>query len=214
MALLKHELNDLLTKQGGYQPHVMLQINDSEENRINKSIPEVGSMAINFELPDDRGEKVTLDTLLKEGPIILNFFRGNFCDFCQLQLKALQRSIKEFKRYNATLVGISPSLITIQTVLKDSLELTYSILSDEGSKVAEAYGLKYSLSDELVSIFEGFGIDYEANYGESAANEPSLPIPATFVINTDKTVVFAFHDSDYTKRAEPADIIASLISIS
>lgn len=213
MISLQKELDNRLARQGGFLHHDRVQINDSEKNRVNKDIPKVGEVAIDFELPDVNGNKVSLGKLCKNGPVILNFFRGDFCDFCQLQLKALQRSMKEFRKYQASLVGISPSLISVQTVTRDSFKLTYTLLSDQGNQVAELYGLKYSMSDELLSIFEGFGIDYAENFGESASKNPSLPIPATFVISTEKKIVFAFHDSDYTKRAEPADIIASLISI-
>lgn len=214
MISLKDELQNERTKQGGYLPHVNLQMHDAEKLRIANNIPKVGDKAIDFILPDENGNKISLNKLCKSGPVILNFFRGNFCDFCKLQLKALQRSMSEFNRYHATLVGISPSLVSVQTVTKDSLKLSYSILSDTGNNVAAKYGLKYSLSNELVSIFEGFGIDYNENFGDTQSEDPSLPIPATFVIDRNKRIVFAFHDSDYTKRAEPADIIASMISIS
>jgi peroxiredoxin len=213
MVSLQEELDNQRTKQGGYLHHVNLQIKDANQNRIKNPIPEVGDLAIDFELPNDCGNKVSLDQLLKDGPVILNFFRGNFCDYCQLHLKALQRSLKEFKRYRATLVGISPSLLTVQSISQESLELTYSILSDAGNRVAALYGLKYSLSEELLSVFEEFGINLHDNYRDESVDETSMPIPATFVVNTDKKIVFAFHDMDYTKRAEPADIIASLISI-
>lgn len=214
MISLKEELQNERTRQGGYMPHVKLQIQDSENLRTANNIPKVGNKAPDFKLPDENGKNISLNKLCKSGPVILNFFRGNFCDFCKLQLKALQRSMNEFNRYQATLVGISPSLVSVQTVTKDSLKLSYSILSDTGNNVAAKYGLKYSLSDELVSIFDGFGIDYNENFGDTGPEDPSLPIPATFVIDRSKRIVFAFHDSDYTKRAEPADIIASLISIS
>lgn len=214
MISLQEELQNERTRQGGYMPHVKLQIQDSEKIQPAHNIPKVGDKAIDFKLPNEKGNNISLNKLCKSGPVILNFFRGNFCDFCKLQLKALQRSMKEFDRYRATLVGISPSLVSIQTVTKDSLKLSYSILSDTGNNVAARYGLKYALSNELVSIFEGFGIDYNENFGDTGPEDPSLPIPATFVIDRDKRIVFAFHDSDYTKRAEPADIIASLISIS
>ena len=213
MISVQKELDNEVEKQGGYLYHDNLMILDSERYRKNKNIPKLGDTAIDFELPDVDGNKVSLDELCKNGPVILNFFRGNICKFCKLHLKALQRSMQEFKKYHASLVGISPSLISVQTVTKDTSKLTYTLLSDIGNQVAELYGLKYSLSDELLTIFEGFGIDYDENYGETASEDRSLPIPATFVINTDKKIVYAFHDSDYTKRAEPADIIASLISI-
>ncbi len=213
MVSLQEELDSHRTKNGGYLYHVNLQIKDANQNRTKNPIPGVGDLALDFELPNDYGDKVSLDQLLKDGPVILNFFRGNFCEYCQLHLKALQRSLNEFKRYHATLVGISPSLLTVQSISPESVELTYSILSDVGNRVAALYGLKYSISEELVSVFEGFGINLNDNYRDESIEETSLPIPATFVVNTDKRIVFAFHDMDYTKRAEPADIIASLISI-
>jgi peroxiredoxin len=213
MVSLQEELDSQRTKKGGYLYHVKLQIKDANQNRTKNPIPEVGEMAIDFELPDDNGDKISLDQLLKEGPVILNFLRGNLCDYCQLHWKALQRSLKEFRRYRATLVGIAPSLMTVQTVSHENLELKYSILSDVGNRVAALYGLKYSISEELLSVFEEFGINLDENYQDESIDETSLPIPATFVVNTDKRIVFAFHDMDYTKRAEPADIIASLISI-
>ena len=130
-----------------------------------------------------------------------------------MEIKALQRSLKEFQRYQASLVGVSPSIVTIQTITKDSLELSYSLLSDAGNKVASLYGLSYKISDELDSVFEGFGLDLHENLGLEEKEQPSLSIPATFVVNPNQEIVFAFADSDHTKRAEPSDIIACLMSI-
>ena len=190
-----------------------MQIELAQNNKVDTPIPKVGQKAIPFSLPNDNVKEILLDDLLQKGPVILNFFRGNFCEYCQLELKALQRSLKEFQRYQASLVGVSPSTITIQTVSKDSLELSYSLLSDAGNKVASLYGLSYKISDELGSVFDGFGIEMNENLGLEEKHEPSLSIPATFVVNPNQEIVFAFADSDHTKRAEPSDIIASLMSI-
>ncbi len=213
MNSLQAELDKNREKKGGYQSHDYLQIELAQNNKVDTPIPKVGQKAIPFSLPNDNGKEILLDDLLQKGPVILNFFRGNFCEYCQLELKALQRSLKEFQRYQASLVGVSPSTITIQTVSKDSLELSYSLLSDAGNKVASLYGLSYKISDELGSVFEGFGIEMNENLGLEEKHEPSLSIPATFVVNPNQEIVFAFADSDHTKRAEPSDIIASLMSI-
>ena len=109
-----------------------MQIADAENKRVSSPIPSVGDKAIDFKLPNNDGNIFSLGSMLKDGPVILNFFRGNFCKYCQLELKALQRSMNEFERYSASLVGISPSAITVQTVTKDSNDLSYAILADGG----------------------------------------------------------------------------------
>ncbi len=211
------EFNEKLDKkrenEGGYIPVVNAQIDDATNNRVENEILNHGDQAIGFSLPKEDGSEVSLDELLSSGPVILNFFRGDFCEYCKLELKVLQRSLHEFKRYNATLVGISPSFVTIQTLGDgDAPVISYSILSDVGNKVAAAYGLRYKVSEELENMFVAMGMDLNEMFGENM--DRTLSIPATFVVNKDKKIVFKFADTDYTKRAEPADIIASLISIS
>jgi peroxiredoxin len=199
--------------EGGYEPVVLTQIQDATNNRVENEILNLGDEAINFALPKADGNEVSLTELLKSGPVILNFFRGNFCEFCQLELKAMQRSYLEFQRHNATLVGISPGFVSIRTVGKSgSSAYSYSILSDVGNRVAAAYGLRFKVSDELVNMFIALGMDMTEIFGENEEN--TLSIPATFVVNTNNKIIFKFANTDYTKRAEPADIIAALISIS
>jgi peroxiredoxin len=199
--------------EGGYEPVVLTQIQDATNNRVENEILNLGDEAINFALPKADGNEVSLTELLKSGPVILNFFRGNFCEFCQLELKAMQRSYLEFQRHNATLVGISPGFVSIRTVGESgSSAYSYSILSDVGNRVAAAYGLRFKVSDELVNMFIALGMDMTEIFGEN--EESTLSIPATFVVNTNNKIIFKFANTDYTKRAEPADIIAALISIS
>lgn len=199
--------------EGGYVPFVLNQIRDADNNRVQNKIPDLGDEAIDFSLPKEDGSEVRLSELLMNGPVILNFFRGNFCEFCQLQLKELQRSYHEFQRYNATLVGISPSFVSVKDPGdKNPSPYSYSILTDIGNKVAAAYGLRYIVSEELENMFIAMGVDFQNMFDENG--ESTLSIPATFVVRPDRKIIFKFSDSDYTKRAEPADIIASLISIS
>ena len=134
-------------KEGGYVPFVLTQIQEATNNRVEIDILNLGDQAVDFVLPKEDGSEISLSELLKNGPVILNFFRGNFCEFCQLELKALQRSHHEFKRYNAILVGISPAFVSIESLgNKDGAIYSYSILSDVGNKVAAAYGLRYKVS--------------------------------------------------------------------
>ena len=214
MNTLNDELDAKRKRDGGYSDFDKLQIEMSTNNKTEKPIPILGDKAIDFVLPGEGGKDISLDDLLKNGPVILNFFRGDFCEYCQLELKALQRSMNEFDRYSASLVGISPSVVTVQNVLKNDLKLTYSILSDVGNEVGGMYGLCYGISDELVTAFEGFGISFSDNFDSKPGDDLSLTIPATFVVDRNKFIVFAFADCDHTQRAEPADIVASLMSLS
>ena len=209
----QNKLDAKREEEGGYVPFVLAQIQDASKNRVDVDILNVGDDAIDFDLPKEDDSEISLSDLLKTGPVILNFFRGNFCDFCQLELKALQRSQHEFKRYNATLVGISPAFVSVESMgNKKGAKYFYSILSDVGNKVAATYGLRYKVSEELENMFMALGVEFDDIYGNN--NETTLSIPATFVVNTDMKIIFKFADADYTKRAEPADIIASLISVS
>lgn len=213
MVTLQDELDNKRKKSDGYTVDDKIQIDLADQAINNSQIPKVGELALPFSLPKDDGNEVSLSDLLKNGPVILNFYRGNFCEYCMLELKALERSLNEFERYHATLVGISPSLVSMQTITTESNELSYAILSDVGNKVAKMYGLSYKMNNELASIFEGFGIDLEGDFGTNNEAGHNLSIPATFVVDQNMKIVYGFADSDHTKRAEPTDIIACLMSI-
>ena len=113
----QRQLDTKRENEGGYAPLVLTQIQDAGNNRVNIDIPILGDQAIDFSLPKEDGQEVSLAELLSNGPVILNFFRGNFCEFCQLELKAMQRSLHEFERYNE-----SPS--------RESLVAVYDLFSE------------------------------------------------------------------------------------
>ncbi len=206
-------LDEKRENEGGYVPSVVAQIEDASNNRVPNEILNLGDEAIDFCLPKEDGSEVCLTELLQRGPVIMSFFRGSFCEFCKLEYKALQRCYIEFQKYNATLVGISPAFFSIETFGEGVSAISSSfILSDAGNKVAAAYGLRYKLSDEHVIMFKAMGMDLSEVTGDN--DEVTLSIPATFIVNADRKIVFKFADADYTKRADPADIIATLISIS
>lgn len=213
METLHESLENKRAKTGGYTSSDQMQIKLADDKYRSSEIPEVGDKALPFSLPGENQEEVSLADLVKKGPVILNFFRGNFCEYCRLELKALERSLSHFQQYHATLVGISPSLVSIKTLTKDPDEISYAVLSDVGNKVANMYGLSYKMSNELVSIFEGFGMDLEDELGTTNDEGHNLSIPATFVVNQEMEIVFGFTDSDHTKRAEPSEIVACLMTL-
>ncbi|OJJ21283.1 hypothetical protein BKI52_12025 [marine bacterium AO1-C] len=182
--------------------------------RTNKlaNVPLVGEVAPPFSLPDEGNHLVSSISLLEKGPLIISFFRGDWCAFCNLELRALQRSLAEFQKFGASLVGISPQTVSYAHMVADRRNVQYQVLSDAGNKIADSYGLMFTMPNELRNAYKAFGVDIaQINNNPSSAE---VPVPATFVVNTDGLVSYRFVDADYTKRAEPSDIIANLMAIS
>lgn len=210
---LQEEINALKARAAG--PLVPPGHDDFLDN-INGSgkleeVPRLGEIAPPFMLPDDKGNIVSSHTLLQRGPLIISFFRGDWCVFCSLELRALQRSLAEFEKLGAGLVGISPQSVAYSHMSADKRNVKYKVLSDEGNKIANNYGLMFTMPNQMVNAFNAFGIDLAAINGNQRS--VNVPVPATFVLNKEGRIVYRFVDADYTKRAEPGDIIASLMEI-
>ncbi len=167
----------------------------------------VGQQAPAVQLPNATGATVKVQELLKSGPVVLSFYRGQWCPYCNLELRALQQIESEIKALGASLVAVSPQTPdnSLSTVEKN--ELTYEVLSDVGNKIARAYGLVFELPEHLRPIYTSFGIDIPAHNGDSSFE---LPIAATYVIAKDGTIAHAFIDPDYTQRLDPEAILAAL----
>lgn len=185
-------------------------------NGIRKSgklarVPQIGATAPSFNLPNEQNELISSVDLLKQGPLIISFFRGDWCAFCNLELRALQRSLADFQKFGASLVGISPQTVAYAHMMGDRRNVEYEVLSDSGNKIANEYGLMFTMSEALRNVYKTFGVDIaQINNNPTSAD---VPVPATFVVNTDGRISYRFVDADYTKRAEPSAIIASLMTI-
>lgn len=167
----------------------------------------VGQQAPEVKLPNATGATVHIQELLKSGPVVLSFYRGQWCPYCNLELRALQQIVPQIQALGANLVAVSPQTPdnSLSTVEKN--ELTYEVLSDVGNQIARAYGLVFELPEHLRPIYTSFGIDVPAHNGDSSFE---LPIAATYVIATDGTISHAFIDADYTQRLDPEAILAAL----
>lgn len=165
-----------------------------------------GQKAPDFTLPDINNTEVRLADLLKHGPVILTWYRGGWCPYCNLQLREYQAHVDEFKSLDATIIAVSPQKVdhSLQTANSDSL--TFPVLSDADNKVAKQYGLVYKLPESVAKLLAGHL--KLSDYNETDSNE--LPLAVTYVIAQDGTIAKAFIDGDYRKRAEPADIKAAL----
>ncbi len=166
-----------------------------------------GDHYIDFTLPNVDGKQVKLSEKLKDGPIILTFYRGGWCPYCNLQLKAYQDHLEQFKAAGGQLIAISPeSMESAETTVKKH-ELQYEILTDNLNKEARKYGLVFKLPEDLKEVYLKFGLDLEKNQGNDSWE---LPIPATYVIDKNGKIVYSFLNVDYVQRAEPKDIINAL----
>ncbi len=180
-----------------------------EQNASARSL-QVGDTVANVTLNLPRHRPVDLYTLLNEGPVVLSFCRGGWCPYCNLELKALHHAQPEIKRRGAQLIVITPERPEniAQTVRKNRLD--YPVVHDVNSEVARQFGLAVSLSEPIKALYRSLGLNLAARNADVLIR---LPLPATYVINTDYRVHYAFVNEDYTQRAEPAEVLASLHSI-
>lgn len=169
-----------------------------------------GDTAPDFALPNARGTTTALSTLLAQGQVVLTFYRGEWCPYCNLTLHAYQRFLPRFKEQGATLVAISPQTPDHSLSTAEKWQLDFEVASDVGNAVARSYGLVFSMPEELRTIYKARGDDIEAYNGDTSWE---LPLPGTFVIAQDGTIHLAFVDADYTHRLEPDAILEALISL-
>lgn len=167
-----------------------------------------GEKAHDFSLKNAIGETVTLSEELKRGPVIITWYRGGWCPYCNLALNYMQQYLSDFKAAGASLLAITPETPDNSLSTKERHDLKFEVLSDEENEVARKYGGVHDLTEKV----KGFYL--ERGVGEHYAHEINVfPVPATYVVGQDFVVRYAFVESDYRMRAEPEDILDVLSSI-
>jgi peroxiredoxin len=172
--------------------------------------PQVGDQAPDFALPNHRDEEMHLSALLRGGPVVLIFYRGEWCPYCNLQLRTFQAHLDQIVALGAQLVAVSPQTPDHSLSMAEKNDLGFLVLSDVGANVIDRYGLKYEVDAETRALFEVVGNDVGAHNGPGAW---VLPAAATFVIGVDGAVRYANVRGNWTERAEPADVLAVLGSV-
>jgi len=177
------------------------------KSQITDRALKVGDRMPDFVLPDVKNGPVDSKKLLKKGMLVIVFYRGGWCPYCNLQLHDLQAHLSEIKALGANLVAISPQTPdnSLSTAQKDGL--SFYVLSDVDSKVAKQFNLTYTLPDNLKKLYREFGIDLEKS---NASKVWELPLGATYIILPNNKIAYAFLNVDYKKRAETLDIIQKL----
>jgi len=175
---------------------------------IQHTMLKVGDKAPSIVLGNAKGERVDVGALLKKGPVIVTFYRGGWCPYCNIELKAFQDVLPQITAAGASLVAISPEKPDDSLSTAEKNALTFEVLSDVGHEVGRAFGLVYEFTNELRGAYENFGLDIPAKNG--APGQWALPVSATYVIDANGTIIYAYTDADYRDRADPKDVLAVL----
>jgi peroxiredoxin len=170
----------------------------------------VGDKFPTLSLPDHLGRPIDLETLAAEGPLVVTFYRGGWCPYCNLELRAYQKALPEFERLGARLIAVTPETPDNALTTAEKNDLAFTVLSDEHGRLADALGTRFELSEAVKAYFIRVGHDLPARNGD---DRWSLPMPATYVIEKGGRIALAYIDPDYRKRLEPAEAIAALVAL-
>ncbi len=181
-----------------------------EDSDLLRQALNVGQQAIDFTLLNSGGNSVNLYRVLDQGLVVLTWYRGGWCPYCNLTLRALQASLLDFKRLGANLLALTPELPDKSLSTKEKRGLEFEVLTDLHNAVARRYGLVFEVPDNVM-LYYNQAFDLHEFNGDSS-NE--LPLAATYIIDSVKVVRFAFLDTDYRKRAEPEEIVRQLEMLS
>jgi peroxiredoxin len=167
----------------------------------------VGQQAPDFSLPDSDGAIVRSNDLLARGPLVISFYRGLWCPYCNLELQALQESIGDIRRAGAELVVISPQTAVNSRRSIRAANLQFPILIDKGNAVAARFGLRFSLPDDLIALYKSLGNNLPLVNGDDSW---TLPMPARYVVDPAGVIRYAEVNPDYSVRPDPQDLLAML----
>lgn len=167
----------------------------------------ISSKAPDFKAKDQNGNEIRLKDLLKKGKVVLVFYRGQWCPYCNRELSRLQDSLQLIKDKGATLLAVSPEKPENISLTVEKTKAEYSVLYDEGLKIMKAYDVEYEVPENTVTRYRNSGIDLEKLNG---ANGKFLPVPAVYIIDKESTVTYRFFEPDYKKRPSVLDILNNL----
>lgn len=177
-------------------------------NHITEKAPGVGQKMVNFELLHSNGTTFKLSEKLKEGPVVIMFYRGSWCPYCNLMLKRYQDVLSDIKALGANLVAISPEFPekAQETITKEGF--SFDVLTDEDNQLAEKLGLLFHQSQAALDLMKNLGFDLGKYYGEGKGLV--IPIPGIFVVRQDHSISYSYVNPNYRFRAEPAEVIEAL----
>jgi peroxiredoxin len=167
----------------------------------------ISSKAPDFKAKDQNGTEIRLKNLLKKGRVVLVFYRGHWCPYCNKTLARLQDSLSLIKDKGATLLAVSPEKPESIAKTSEKTKVEYSILHDDGLKIMKAYDVAFEVPENTITRYKNAGLDIEKNNGD---NGKYLPVPAVYIIDEESTVRYRFFDTDYKKRPSVKEILDNL----
>jgi peroxiredoxin len=167
----------------------------------------INSKAPDFKAKDQHGKYIRLKDVLKQGPVVLVFYRGHWCPFCNRQLKKLEDSLQFIRDKGATLIAVSPEKPENISKTVEKTGADYSILHDEGLKIMKAYEVEFEVQENTINRYRNTGIDLEKINGK---DWKYLPVPAIYIIDKESTITYRFFDTDYKKRPSVQEILKNL----
>jgi peroxiredoxin len=182
-------------------------IAELKRNNLAASALAIGSKGPPFELNEQDGKPISSPDLLSRSRLVICFFRGRWCPFCVGQLEAMNLFLPRIEQAGASLVAISPQTVQQSFFMVDQHKLRFSLLSDAGNRVAHQFGPVYRVPQEQQAIYRSAFVNLPLANGDDSWE---LPIPTTFILDRDGTVLYASADEDYTERPEPSEILAQL----
>lgn len=205
-AMRAHFENDLLPPEAVEIMHAAtaeLEASGQAERAL-----KAGEQAPDFKLTDAEGQSISLNTLLKDGPLVLTFYRGVWCPYCNEDLKALEATASQIREAGASLAAISPQLAVSNRKAQRDNGLSFPVLSDHGNTVAAAFGLRFKMPDSLIDLYKNrFNNDLAIVNGEPSW---TLPMPARYLIAPSKTIIYSEVNADYTRRPDPSELLPLL----
>jgi peroxiredoxin len=182
-------------------------VTELKQRNLAANILPVGAKAPSFELQDHDGKVIRSSDLLAHGRLVLCFIRGRWCPFCVGQMEAMNLIVPQIEQAGATLASISPQTVKQSFFMHDQHKLRFPLLSDAGNKVARQFGLTYRVPAEQEAIYRRAFVNLPFTNGDDSWE---LPIPATYIVDRDSTILYASANEDYTERPEPLEILNSL----
>lgn len=177
------------------------------KEEIGKNALKTGDKIPDFVLKNAVGERINSNDLLADGPLVISFYRGGWCPYCNLELQAYQEILSEIHALGGQLVAISPELPDNSLSLVEKYVLQYEVLSDLENKIARKFGLVFTVEEELRPIYKTLGVDLVTSQGNE---NYELPVPATYVVDTNGTIILSYVDTDYTNRLDPKEVLEVL----
>ncbi|WP_103072536.1 peroxiredoxin-like family protein [Aquimarina sediminis] len=174
------------------------------KEHLSKKALKEGDKMIDFTLPNAVGGIITLSEKLEKGSVIISFYRGGWCPYCNMELRALQEILPQIKKSGASLLAISPETPDHSLNTSEKNNLQFDVLSDVDNSISKKIGLVFKIPKNLREVYHSFNIDVPKHNGNS---DYELPMPATFVINKNGMITYAFVPEDYTERADPKKIL-------